>query len=197
MAAISGIDLCLLRFIGIVDHAVFSVCHIGVDFDMVVGGKPAVEVLFISRTPQNRPVKQSVVFKGERQPADVDRAPCAKFMYRKINVISRLRQDLCPVKRIDILLSLAKINVCACVFGDKMRVYVFVVFVISKRKSAFLLHAKHIGKLEEMTVCLMRGRLSDSDESAPAMNKFFDGRGNDRVTPPFPAGLRGVRIPDI
>ena len=64
---------------------------------MVVGGKPAVEVPFISRTPQNGPVKQSVVFKGERQPADVDRAPCAKFMYRKINVISRLRQDLCPV----------------------------------------------------------------------------------------------------
>ena len=148
------------------------------------------EVLFISRTPQNRPVKQSVVFKGERQPADVDRAPCAKF-------ISRLRQDLCPVKRIDILLSLAKINVCACVFGDKMRVYVFVVFVISKRKSTLLLHAKHVRKLEEMSVCLMCGRLSDSDESAPAMNKFFDSRGNDRVTPPFPAGLRGVRIPDI
>ena len=78
-----------------------------------------------------------------------------------------------------------------------MAVAVPVVFVVAQGKATFLLHAEHVGKLEEMAVCLVGAGLADADDAAAFIYKLLDSGGNLRVAPPFPAGMGRVCVAHI
>ena len=72
-----------------------------------------------------------------------------------------------------------------------------VVLVIADGEVLLLLHAEHIGKLDEMAVGLMAAGLAHADDAAAVVDKFLNGGGNRGIAPPFAAGLRGIRVAHV
>src|SRR5699024_5142698 len=165
-AAVSTVDGGFLYIVGIVYHAVFSVFRISVYVNIVIGAEPAEQCLLIGRAPEDRAVEDPAVFKAVRKSADINGAAFSESVDRHLHFFVSLDEDLGMFQCVDVLFSLSKVNVTGHILKDKVRVFLPVVLVIAERKAVFFLHAEDIGKLEEMSLVLVAGRLSHADDSA-------------------------------
>lgn len=72
-----------------------------------------------------------------------------------------------------------------------------VVFVVVEGEAVFFLHAQHAGKLENVALIRVTGRLTHADKAAAVPDELADSGGDLRVFPPDAAGVCGVGIADI
>ncbi len=167
------------------------------DIHIIVGGKPPAQLLLVSRAPENCAVQKSAVLKAVGKSADIDSPAPAEAVYRKLHLLFPFHKDRGTFQGVNVLLSFPEIHLALYVLRDKMAVALPVVFVVAQGKSPLLLHAKHAGKLEEVSVCLVGSGLSDTDNSAALIYKTLYRGGNLRIAPPLSSGMGRVRIAHI
>lgn len=198
-AAVAGVNGRVLRFVGVVDHAVLAVLNVGMDFHIVVRAEPFVQVDFIVGSPQDGAVQHAVVHKTVRQTADIHAAPLAVLVRSHLDFLVTLNQNLGAFQCEDALLALAKVHVVVGAVGQNKVVAVFipVVLVVIQGEACFLLHAERRGQLQIASLILVTARFADTDQAATAMDKALDGSGNIGVLPDLAAGVGGVAITDV
>ena len=103
-----------------------------------------------------------------------------------------------PSRGVDVLFALAKVHGLVGVLQDKVvGVLLPVVFVVVEGEAVFFLHAQHGGKLENVALIRVTGRLTHADKAAAVPDELADSGGDLRVFPPDAAGVCGVGIADI
>ena len=93
-AAVAGVNGRVLRFVGVVDHAVLAVLNVGMNFHIVVRAEPFVQVGFIVGSPQDGAVQHAVVHKAVGQAADVHAAALAILVRGHLHFLVALNQNL-------------------------------------------------------------------------------------------------------
>ena len=189
-AAGIGVDGGVLGLVGVVDHAVLAVGHEGVDFHIVVGGEPLVQDLFTVGSPQDGAVQNAAVLEGIGQAGNVDAAALAESVCRHLDFLVTLHQNVGAFVGLDALLALAEVHFTGYVCQDEMvGIGVPIILVVVQGEAGFLLHAQHLGQLEEVTLILVAGGLADADEAAAVVDKFPNGGGNGCILPLSATGV--------
>src|SRR5699024_5545352 len=127
---VGGVDGGVLGLVGVVDHAVLVVGHVGVDFHVVVGAEPGVQLLLTVGAPQDGAVEGAAVGEAVGQTADVDGAALAKVVGRQLDFLVPLNQDLGAFQSVDALLALAEVHVVVGAVGQDKVVAVLLPVVL-------------------------------------------------------------------
>ena len=143
--SVSPVNGGFLRLIGIVYNTELAVFYICMNFYIVVGAEPFVQVVLIMGTPQNRTVQQTAVFKAVWKSAHVYGAALSKLIYCQVDTFACFNQHFCAFQSVHILLVFAKINGSLAVFGNKVAVGIPVVLVVSKSKASLFFNTKYVG----------------------------------------------------
>lgn len=110
-AAIAGVNNGVLRFVGVVDHTIFAVLDVSMNFDMIVGTEPVMQAVFIVCSPQDRTMKDAAVCETIRQTAEINTATVAVFVNCQLNFLPALNQDLGAFQCKDALFAFAEVDV--------------------------------------------------------------------------------------
>ena len=195
MIAIGGINGGVLRLVGVVHHTILAVLDVGMDFHIIIGAEPSMQLVLAVGTPQDGTVKGAAVGKVVRHTADVHGTALTEVVRRHLHFLVPLHQNLGAFQRIDVLLALAEVDGLVGILQNKVvRVFFPIVLVVVEGETVFFFHAQNAGKLEDVALIRVTGRLTRTDEAAAVPNKLADSRGNLRVFPPDAAGVCSVGI---